>query len=309
MIMQTINTTEIRQESNDLRHSIVSQDKDGNPIYIKIRLNDECKNGNQDFSITGDIYQKDKPKSDRYNLGGGRIHEDIIAARPDLKIFVDLHLCDYQGIPMYAVENGFYHLRNGFNNTKPEDINFRAEYCDYYRISPIQFDSLNECENSLQYAIALQSLGILVQWGKQANKAIKLLEDMTGKTFKVDSVKTQYHAPTSEQLKEEEEKQATGYYTPEAAQKREEAKRQGILDELAAERDKEIKKATTEYEVKRQVLIFGGEAALKNCIFYNHTNQLSFNWRGYDKISDQLIEKIKAEILLPEGVTIENKNA
>jgi len=111
------------------------------------------------------------------------------------------------------------------------------------------------------------------------------------------------------QLKEEETKQANGYYTPQAAQQREEAKRQSILDKLAAERDKDIETGLTEFEVKKQVLIIGGEIALNNCIYYTHSKTLSFNWRSYDNISDQLIEKITADIQLPEGVKIENKKA
>jgi len=302
-------TTQTPVTTNDIRQTILAHDKKGNPIYIKIRLNDECKNGHQDFSITGDIYEKDKPKTDRFNITGGCIHEEILKARPDLKIFVELHLCDYTGVPMHAVANGFYHLRQGFNNTKPESPEFMAEYCDYYRITPAQFSKLNDAQNRLQFALLLQSLGILAQWEKQANQAIKMLEDMTGSKFLVDSKRTQFVAPTTDEIKEEEEKQAAGYYTPAAAQKREEEKRQSILDKLAAERDKEIKSATDEFEVKKQVLLLGGEAALNNCIYYNHSRTLSFNWRGYDRISDQLIESITSKIQLPEGVKIENKAA
>jgi len=294
--------------SNDLRHSILSHDSEGNNIYIKIELNDDCKNGHQDFSITGDIYQAGKPKIDKYHLSGGCIHEEILKARPDLKIFVELHLCDYEGIPTYAVENGFYHLREGFNNTKPEDPEFRAKFCEYYRVSGNQFDVLNTSKNQTQYALNIQKLGILEQWKRQADKAIELLEGMTGKKFLVDSVKTQFHAPTEDEIKEEEKRQKEGYYTKEAQAKREEAKRDKLLAALQADCDKEIKKATTEFEVKKQVLFIGGEKALDNCIFYNHSNTLAFNWRGYDKLSQQTIDKIISEIKLPEGVKIENKN-
>jgi len=300
-------TTTNKPATNDLRHSIISKDADGNTMYIKIRLNDECKNGHQDFSITGDIYEKGKPKSDRYHIAGGCIHDEILKTNPELKIFVNLHLCDYAGIPMYAVENGFYHLRNGFNNTPIDSPKFKAEFCDYYRVSATQFDTLNTAANQLQYALSLDKLGILTQWNDEAKKAIAILEEMTGNTFVVDSLRTQYHAPTTEQLEEEEQKQISGYYTPEAEQQREEAKRQSILDKLAAERDKEINKATEEFEVKKQVLLIGGEVALKNCIYYTHSKQLAFNWKGYDRISKELIDKITAQINLPEGVTIKDK--
>lgn len=314
--MTTLTTTE--NKTNDIRHTINATFK-GNPLIIKIRLNDECKNGHQDFSITGTTYRPFE-KGDRkdgdwkvfngknYTFdSGGCIHETIIKARPNLQIFVNLHLCDYEGIPTYAVENGFYHLTNGFNNTKPESADFKSEFCSYYRITAKQFDSLKTAKNKLQYALQLKELGILQQWKEEANKAIQMLEEMTGKIFVVDSVKTQYHAPTTEEIKEEETKQNNGYYTPEAEEQREAAKMDGILSKLEAERDKDIAKATEEFEVNKQVLLIGGEKALNNCIFYNHSRTLSFNWRGYDRISEELYNKIAADISLPEGVKIENK--
>lgn len=299
--------TNTQTATNKLTHSIISKDAGGNTMYIKIRLDDECKNGHQDFAITGDIYEAGKSKIDRYHISGGCIHEDILKTNPELKIFINLHLCDYEGIPTYAVENGFYHLTNGFNNTKPESPKFAAEYCEYYRLSTSQFDTLKNSRNQLQYALNIQNLGILTQWKKEANKAIKLLEEMTGQKFLVDSVKTQFHAPTPEAIKEEKQKEDGGYYTPEAEQQREINARQSIIDKLQAECDKDVKKAVTEFEVKKAVLIIGGKKALDNCIFYNHTNTLAFNWKTYDNISTELIEKIKAEITLSEGVTIENK--
>jgi len=207
-------------KTNDLRHSIACKDADGNSMFIKIRLNDECKNGHQDFSITASIYEKGKPHTDRYFISGGCCHDEIVKARPDLKIFVKLHLCDYEGIPMYAVENGFYYLTNGFNNTKPEAANFKDEFCEYYRITGKQFESLKMAKNQLQYALKLQSLNILQQWKYEATCAIDALESMTGKIFVVDSVKTQFHAPTIEEVEEERVKIANGYYTPEAEQQR-----------------------------------------------------------------------------------------
>jgi hypothetical protein len=51
----------------------------------------------------------------------------------------------------------------------------------------------------------------------------------------------------------------------------------------------------------------GGEKALKNCIYYNHSRTLSFNWKSYDIISTELYQKIARSIQLPEGVKIENK--
>ncbi len=305
-LQQMENLTTIKK-TNNLKHRITTTDKKGNPLIIDIRLNDECKNGHQDFSITGSLYTKGKPLTDRNLQTCGCIHEIIADTKPMLQLFIDLHLCDYKGIPIYAVENGFYHLTQGFNNTKPDSQNFKDEFCSYYRVTPKQFDVLKSCANSVQYALVLQSEGILNQWEKQASKAIEKLEKMTGNSFLIDSTRTQYNAPTPEQLKEEEERHSIGYYTKEAEEAREHAKFDGLLKGLEADRDKEIAQAKLEYQAKKATLIAGGQKALDNCIFYNHTATLSFNWRGYNKLTDEHLESIKNKIILPKGVKIEFK--
>ena len=52
---------------------------------------------------------------------------------------------------MHAVANGFYHLTNGFNTTKPDAETFPAEFCEYYRINLDQFNELKKSQNQIQY--------------------------------------------------------------------------------------------------------------------------------------------------------------
>jgi len=293
-------------KTNNLQHKITCKDTDGNNMFISIRLNDECHNGHQDFAITADIYEKGKPHTDRYCFMGGCCHDEIIAAKPELKIFVNLHLCDYAGIPMYAVENGFYHLRNGFNNTKPEEPKFVEEFCSYYRVTEKQFNVLQQSENKLQYALNLQNLGILNQWKVEADKAIKLLEKFTGNEFICDSKKTQYNAPSRDEILQEEVKQIDGYYSPEAKQARENEKAEAIVQSIENERNEKIKAINLEFDTKRAVLAAGGEEGLENCIFYNHTKTLCFNWKSYDMISETKYNQIIETIVLSEGVLIKN---
>jgi hypothetical protein len=56
-------------------------------IYVKIRLDDQCKNGHQDFAITGDIYAG-SGKADRNHLTGGCIHEEIVKHFSSFKSFI-----------------------------------------------------------------------------------------------------------------------------------------------------------------------------------------------------------------------------
>ena len=277
------------EQSNSLIHTIDTNNSEVN-MRIKIRLNDECKNGHQDFSITATYWEIGKVRNDRNMIGGGCCHDEILKHRPDLQIFVNLHLCDFTGCPMYAVENGFYHLTNGFNNTKPNEANFKAEFCSYYRITAEQFDILAQSENKLRYAINLQKLGILLQWMDEARQAILLLEQWTGKKFLIDSVRTQYTAPTAEQIADEQAKENAGYYLPSKIQERKDKAIQDAKNaeysKLIAERDKEIGKANREYEVKKAVL--DGGLSLDNFIYYTHTNEGCFNWRNYgEKVTEQ----------------------
>lgn len=294
-------------KTNSLTHTIYTKSKDGDNLIIKIRLNDECKNGHQDFAITGDIYQKDKPKIDKYHLSGGCIHDEILAARPDLKIFVDLHLCDYKGIPMHPIANGLYFLKEGFNNCNPNDTKFAQEYCDYYRITLDQYNVLKESKNKIQYYLNLKRLKILDQWEKQANEAIKLLENMTGHTFVVDSVRTQLIEPSKKEIQQELRRQKNGYYSKENELLREKRAMKLEIQKLNKELNKELNKRKLEYHVKKEVLTKMGVKALNNCIFYNHSSTLSFNWRGYDRLDESFINEHLPSLDLPESVKVEIK--
>ena len=72
------------------------------------------------FSITATIYEK-RANGRLVYIAGGCCHDDILAARPDMADIVALHLCDIDGAPMYALENGFYHL-GGTKHARPNYI-------------------------------------------------------------------------------------------------------------------------------------------------------------------------------------------
>ena len=88
-----------------------------------------------------------------------------------------------------------------------------------------------------------------------------------------------------EQLAAVEELVKEGYYLPEANEQRKadkvKADKVKIIDDLRKQRDTTVNKANTEYKIKIFVLQNG--LPIDNFIYYNHTNEGSFNWKDYDK--------------------------
>jgi hypothetical protein len=261
--------------------------------FVTIRLNDECKNGHQDFSITGEVYEAGKPKIDRNLISAGCCHDEILKAFPEFKIFVDLHLCDYLGNPMYATANGYYHLKNGFNNTQTNSKDFESKFCNYYRISKDDFKSLAKAESKTHYAILLLELNIPAKWKKQAEFAIKKLEQLTGNEFLIDSVKNNFGMPSDEELAAEKEKLNTGYYSQSAKETRHKEAVEKSINDLRQSANKAINAINTELNIKIELFKIGGKDLLDKAIYYTHRNEICFNWRGYGaKISQSEADEI-----------------
>lgn len=101
-------------KTNTLKYTVVKSFREKGITYkviTTIKLHDECKNGTCSWSITGILQQK-KGNGRFYDIGHGCIHEEILKASPKLKMFVDLHLCDWRGTPLYPVETGYYFGNN-----------------------------------------------------------------------------------------------------------------------------------------------------------------------------------------------------
>lgn len=279
-------------------------------IYVSIRLNDECKNGHQDFAIGGDVYVTGKPKTDRNFIMGGCIHEEILKHFPEFAIFVRLHLCDYKGIPMHAIANGFYFLKQGFNKVKPDSPEFATEFCEYYRVTPEQFETLKTSETKEVYAYHLAKLGVFEQWEKEASEAIKLLEELTETKFVVDSKRTQRDLTlTPEQEKEIQQQIESGYFAPQKiAERRTEKRRQekaAKIDKILEETEKVISEAKKEAGIK--ITMLENDFAINNIIYYKHSNTLSFNWKSYEeKLTAEEIERVKT-LLSGHDINFETK--
>lgn len=289
------------EKSNSLIYKTSKETPEGK-LFVKIRLDDECKNGHQDFAITGDLYETDKPKIDRYHIASGCLHEMISKYFPEFKPFIALHLCDWEGVPMYASANVFYHLKTGFNDAKPTEEGFEKKFCEYYRITAKQFATLKTAQNELQFSLMLKSLGILKQWKTEAKKAIKQLEKLIGETFVMDSKRSDFKEPTKEQIEEEKTKQESGFYTPAAIEARAQAKAEKEIEAMKLDAEKAIKDINEELDIKIQLFKLGGKRFEENCIFYKHTRELKLNWRKYgEELTSAECNLIAQNLKLPEN--------
>ena len=76
-------------------------------ITATIRHDDECGNGHNSFSITGNMDEK-KKNGQWYSVACGCIHEEISKHFPELKLFIKWHLTSTEG-PMHYLGNTLYH--------------------------------------------------------------------------------------------------------------------------------------------------------------------------------------------------------
>lgn len=208
---------------------------------------------------------------------------------------------------MYPVENGVYHL---VNSDKEKAIN-------YLRITETEYDILrNSIEDKLHFKYLLYTLGIVDRWKQESLKAIKQLEALTGNIWKNP------YRPENEcfvlKLTDEERtlienRIKGGYYTSESIKERQDQKKREEYEkkrnEIIADCEKEIQKAENRKLVRLAVLATG--IPIKNVIYYNHSNELAFNWNDYEaKVTQEQFDKFVNTVdktKLPENITFKLK--
>jgi hypothetical protein len=270
-------------------------------ICAKVSLDDDCNNMHADFSITADVYER--TKNGRWVwVAGGCQHVLISKHFPELKRFIPLHLCSHDGSPMYPVENGSFHVYNSSEIIAN----------DYLRLSDGELQKLNAAPKDHAYfKYMLFHLGIVARWQKEADEFIRFLEEKTGVEWENPYTPEQEHFRleiSAEEKAKIETKISNGYYSEEAIAERNEARRiakiEAQREEILAKYNKTEQQARNERDIKLYILDSG--LPTDNVIYYNHTNEVVFNWKDYDKkiTQEQFVDFINQVDYskLPEGV-------
>jgi hypothetical protein len=278
--------------ANELKYQVEKKIGEREVIRVNIRLSDECNNGFNEFAITGDIY-----KNNKFQMGGC-IHEEILKHFPEFKIFVDLHLRDAKGVPMYPVVNGFYFLKN------KEIYKLQQHLC----CNEEELNIIKNATSEKEFAYLIHKCGIMKKWEEEAEKGIKELEKLTEKEFENNKDYRDKELLTIEEIKEFEEKDKNGYFSNEQVNKRielqETEKREKRIKELEEEKRQKIEKIENEYKI---YLHLAEITDCKNYIYYSHKNELVFNWMNYNTISQEEFTDILNKIdysKLPKDINI-----
>lgn len=94
---------------------------------------------------------------------GGCCHDEVLRIFPDLKIFINLHLSNIDGVPMHYIENGFYHFCR--------DLQVAAEHL---RVPLAELEQLKKDRVSKSdFCTYLE--GKKERWRKEAEKVKELL--------------------------------------------------------------------------------------------------------------------------------------
>ena len=131
-------------------------------IKATIKLADDCSNGHRTFSITGEIYE------DSELIACGCLHKEILKHFPELKLFINLHLCEFNGTHLYAIRNSFYLLKKENKN--------------YLDLPKNEFDMVKNAEDQDYFQYLLETkTNYLKRQKEKAKTAICELEIMTKK--------------------------------------------------------------------------------------------------------------------------------
>lgn len=292
-------------KTNDIRRTEVL--KTGNiTLYIHARLNDECKNGHEDFGLT---YEKYEGKvCDRNMTGGGcAAGNDDRIVRKAIRTFglepvERVHLCDMNGVPMYPTANAIYHAKNsGFE-----------VFRDYLRLTDEEAKQAFYIDDELGLYVWLLDNGIIDRWKNEANEAIKAIINGRDIEFESTATKKQGHwyfkvEPTKERLDGQRYLIQTGYYDCDNYdQHRQEENLQEVRKKLSTEYyEKQIEKAKAKIRLNKAFLAMLEEhlaefsdpvTVADNWIFYDHRSEIVFNWNtgfGHNQVSENDFETVK----------------
>ena len=275
-------------------------------VTITARLCEIGSNGYEDFGITYDLWE-DHVSPRTWMAGGCAAGSDDPVVRKAMRQFglepvERVHLSDMNGAPMYPTANAIYHAKNsGFE-----------VFRDYLRLTDDEARTAVCIDNELGLYVWLLDNGIIERWKKEANEAIAAIINSRDIEFESKARKPQGHwhfneEPTEERMDAQRELFRRHYYNSEnyKLRRQEESLAECLksLDQSIGYCQKQIDEEEMRIKIKQAMrdAIEGHFLEFKkpillidNSIFYQHRNEIAFNWRNFsDKVNDEDYELMK----------------
>jgi len=123
-------------------------------IEVDVQYDDECGNGHNSFSITGNIYSKTSSHNRWRDEMGSCIHEEIIKQFPDLEPFIKWHLTSSDG-PMHYIANTLHHAEDkdcwGKRKGEPSSFSERFAFLTFVKHNDLKEDSYSQVVFPMRY--------------------------------------------------------------------------------------------------------------------------------------------------------------
>lgn len=257
-------------KKNELKYKETKKIGENTFIDVEIGLRYIKENGYSYFYAVGDVYELKRAR--KKIISSGCIHEEILKYFPEFKTFVQLHGNSSYGMPMHMISN----IKFAIDNNEIDTI------CCYLGISDVMAKELICWGEEIDYLkYFLEENDIIYHLRSKANKAIKLLEELTNDEFENPDVLGIYdYMPLDNDTKEKIKKMhENGYFTMDNVIKRRDEKIKDLnLKFLEKEKMKlEKEKREIDNEIKVLEYLCDEGISLNNHAYLRSVNVLAIN--------------------------------
>lgn len=257
-------------KKNELKYNETKQIGENTFIAVEIGLRYIKGNVYSYFYAVGDVYELKRKR--KKVISSGCIHEEILKYFPEFKIFICLHGNSSYGMPLHMLSDTKFDIDNnkidaicrtlGISEEMAKEIICWGEEIDYIKYF-------------------LEENGIIYHLRSKANKAIKMLEELTGNEFDNPDILGIYdYIPLSKDAKDHIKKlHEKGYFTMDNVLKRRNKKIRYIQKKkLKSEKKRlEIEKKEIDNEIMVLEYLFEKGISLDSHSYLRSVNVLSIN--------------------------------
>lgn len=290
-------------KKNELKYKETKKIGENTFIDVEIGLRYIKENGYSYFYAVRDVYELKRAR--KKIISSGCIHEEILKYFPEFKTFVQLHGNSSYGMPMHMISNIKFYIDN-------DEID---AICRCLGISDVMSKELICWGEEIDYLkYFLEENDIIYHLRSKANKAIKLLEELTNDEFENPDVLVLYdYEPLDNDTREKIKKMhENGYFTMDNVIKRRDEKIKELnlkfLEKEKMRLDKEKREIDNEIKVLEYLCDEG--ISLNNHAYLRSVNVLAINL--YKNRENAMSEEDYKRFLdsidyskLPKGIEVE----